>query len=108
MNEAAIQYAFFVSYAIHVPGHDFYTFGSMEVHVPFLDLTRLIHVRQVENIIKMDLTANSGYPNDTVVALINWKRLPEDDASVPEEPPVEDATAAGETAEIRQFKRKPK
>lgn len=108
MNEPAIQYAFFVSYAIHVPGHDFYTFGSMEVHFPFLDLTRLVHVRQVENMIKSDLVVSSGYPNDTVVAVINWKRLPDDDASVAEEPPVEDTAAAGETAEIRQFKRKPK
>ncbi len=105
MKEAAVHFAFFVSYAIHVPGHDFYTFGSMEVHFPVEDLTRLVHIRQIENMIKGDLVSNSGYPNDTVVALINWKRLPDDDAPVEELPDEEPSTTA-ETAEIRQFKRK--
>lgn len=104
MKEAAVHFAFFASYAIHVPGHDFYTFGSMEVHFPVEDLTRLVHIRQIENMIKSDLVSNSGYPNDTVVALINWKRLPDDDAPFEEQ---EEETPA-ETAEIRQFKRKPR
>jgi hypothetical protein len=108
MKEAAIHFAFFVSYAIHVPGHDFYTFGSMEVHFPVEDLTRLVHVRQIENFIKGDLVSNSGYPNDTVVALINWKRLADDDAPIEEQPAQEEAAPASETAEIRQFKRKSK
>lgn len=104
MKEAAVHFAFFASYAIHVPGHDFYTFGSTEVHLPVEDLTRLVHIRQLENLIKADLISNSGYPNDTVVALINWKRLPEDDAAFEEQA----EQPASETAEIREFKRKPR